>query len=391
MRVMKGSNVTGLITNEIEITLTSQMVTYYEDKGYKIPRRIDNRGRNTIPKGSKIVVKTNDLSNNSTQGVEIECDGCNKRYTVEYRVYLRQNHNGKTYCRDCSPKFLNSGTNHPNWKSEKTDEERLIQRKYSNYRNFIKSVMIRDNYICKSCGKHSNGKMVVHHLNGYDWYIEGRVDPSNGIVLCENCHNNFHSIYGRGNNTREQFEEWLGYSIPLLENYNGELPTARKVYCIEENKIYNSAKEFCDIHNVHDSRVYNCCNHKTKLYKHKNKTGEITLKNHKINSICGLHLLWNDEYLQMTELDIHNYLVNCRNTHLKRVICTTTNQTFDSITKASEFYKISASGISNCCNYKLKYFGKLSDGTKLQWIYYNDFITLPREEKDKLLNNNIII
>ena len=30
----------------------------------------------------------------------------------------------------------------------------------------------------------------------------------NGIPLCNECHQDFHMIYGYGNNTEEQFLEW---------------------------------------------------------------------------------------------------------------------------------------------------------------------------------------
>ncbi len=49
----------------------------------------------------------------------------------------------------------------------------------------------------------------AHHLNGYNWYEEGRADPNNLIYLDEATHNAFHEKYGKGGNTIDQFLEFL--------------------------------------------------------------------------------------------------------------------------------------------------------------------------------------
>lgn len=55
----------------------------------------------------------------------------------------------------------------------------------------------------------------------------------------------------------------------------------------------------------------------------------------------------------------------------ERVICITTNKIFETQIGACNFYGIKASsGISKCCKGIRNYCGRLKDGTKLQWAYY---------------------
>ena len=366
----------GLISKEVEILLSSKNIKYYEYLGYEIPRYYNKRKKTMcVKRGAKIKVIVKDLPISSHIKVKVKCDYCGKEYEIKYQNYTRHNHDGKNYCKICSSTVLTSkenngmfgicryGKDNPNYNPNKTDEEREQGRNYPEYTEFIKKVLKRDNYTCQCCGKKPHGKIEVHHLNSYDWCKQKRTDETNGITLCKSCHKNFHSIYGYGNNTKEQFEEWIGKAIKLLE-YDGELPTARKIYCIEEDKIYDNALELAKEWNVNFANVYSVCNHK----KHKNGSY--------CKSIKDKHLLWLDEYEKYSEKDIKKYLEWCNtNNHYKKVICITTNKIFDSVKQASKFYNIkSYSHISRCCAGKLKSCGKLEDGTPLRWMYYKDYL-----------------
>lgn len=91
-----------------------------------------------------------------------------------------------------------------------SDNHKGILRMSEEYFQWRTDVFEKDNYTCQCCSQHG-GKLNAHHLDGWHWCEEKRFDIENGATLCRDCHNNFYSIYGKGNNTKEQFEEWLYY------------------------------------------------------------------------------------------------------------------------------------------------------------------------------------
>ena len=193
------------------------MINYYDALGYNIPRTekivYDKNGHikkriKTVSKGTKIKVSINDLPPYSNLEVDVKCDKCGKQYRMIYENYTNKNYDGKIYCIACACKIFNSGEKNPNWKPCKSNEERELQRSYPEYHDFIKKVMARDNYICQITGQ-KGYKLVVHHLNGYNWDKENRTNIDNGITLSENIHLEFHKKYGYGYNTKEQFIDFV--------------------------------------------------------------------------------------------------------------------------------------------------------------------------------------
>ena len=373
----------GLISTEVEVGLASRNILYYENLGYTIPRIKSSKGM-IVPHGTKIVVNIKDLPISSHTKVWASCDYCGRKIELTYKNYNNHNHNGKTYCQYCHSKIFNSGENSYNWNPNKTNEERINERRYPEYLLFVKSVLARDNYTCQCCGVHNNS-MEVHHLDGYDNYKDKRTDVSNGITLCSNCHSNFHQKYGRGNNEKWQYIEWIGVAKLKLKKYNGKLPTSRQIYDIEEDKIYSGALEYSKIHKVDTTNVYNCCNHKTVIQKYVRQDGNITPISITKYTVCGHHILWYDEYLEMTKEELEQFLQKSENKSLIKVICITTGKIFNSISEASRYYNANMVTISLCCRGKRKTSGQLN-GVPLKWMYLSDFNNLLKEEQDKLLN-----
>lgn len=101
------------------------------------------------------------------------------------------------------------GKDNPNYKSDKTETERYIGRLYEGYGIWRKKVYERDNYTCVKCGSDKGGTLCAHHLDSYDWCKDKRLEVDNGATLCVDCHKNFHSEFGYGKNTKEQFECYM--------------------------------------------------------------------------------------------------------------------------------------------------------------------------------------
>ncbi len=70
--------------------------------------------------------------------------------------------------------------------------QRAIEYATQEYKNFVNTVLIKDNYTCQECGiKNGLGqkiKLEVHHIKSYAENPELRFDIFNGITLCRKCH-----------------------------------------------------------------------------------------------------------------------------------------------------------------------------------------------------------
>lgn len=63
------------------------------------------------------------------------------------------------------------------------------------------------NPVCEITGRKDN--LVIHHLDSFNLYPEKGADLDNLVRVASEIHDDFHNEYGRGNNTREQWFEFL--------------------------------------------------------------------------------------------------------------------------------------------------------------------------------------
>ena len=74
--------------------------------------------------------------------------------------------------------------------------------------DWSKKVISKFNNTCIKCGKHFDKGLNAHHLNSKDWDKDNMYNVDNGVPLCNECHQDYHMLYGYGDNTEEQFLEW---------------------------------------------------------------------------------------------------------------------------------------------------------------------------------------
>ncbi len=74
------------------------------------------------------------------------------------------------------------------------------------WRQLVKYIIHRDKK-CILCD--GEFKLTPHHLDGWNWCNEKRYDETNLVLICNYYHEDFHSKYLKGNNTKEQFLEYV--------------------------------------------------------------------------------------------------------------------------------------------------------------------------------------
>lgn len=124
--------------------------------------------------------------------------------TPECRARCRQSKIGEK-----NPMYGVIGENNSQWNPDRTHEQRIKERKTLQYSNWRKSVYEKDGYKCKICGDSTGGNLVAHHLHSYSKEPTRRYKTTNGMTLCNNCHNLYHTTYGWRNANPEDFCDFI--------------------------------------------------------------------------------------------------------------------------------------------------------------------------------------
>jgi hypothetical protein len=95
------------------------------------------------------------------------------------------------------------GSLNPAYNPNLADSDRK-PRNVKELSNWRKSVYERDDYRCVLTGKRG-GRLHAHHIDGWNHDVDKRFDVDNGVTLSEFAHKLFHAMFGRGNNTKEQY------------------------------------------------------------------------------------------------------------------------------------------------------------------------------------------
>ena len=157
----------------------------------------------------------------------------------------------------------------------------------------------------------------------------------------------------------------------------------KQVICLTTKEVFNSLIEAGLKYNIKAMRIGACCskNNKTKTAgEHPNTKKRLIWMYYDEYLINNKVFGWYDEYMK-------NYI--CDN-KTSKIICLTTNETFDSIAEASRKYKINKVNISQCCGKRnnTKSAGlHPNTGEKMVWMYYDEYILKTEEEIKNILNN----
>lgn len=102
------------------------------------------------------------------------------------------------------------GSKNHNYKAHLTSADRERFRYVVGEESMInvrKKAFERDSFTCQHCRK-VGGDLNAHHLNSWNTHKDQRFDLNNLVTLCIECHSSFHKVFGYGNNTTQQFEEF---------------------------------------------------------------------------------------------------------------------------------------------------------------------------------------
>jgi len=117
-----------------------------------------------------------------------------KKLTEEQKIKIGNKSRGHRLSEEAKQKIslANSGSNGGGWKGGVSSVNEL-ERKNRFYRDWRRSVFLRDEFTCQECGVR-NVWIEAHHIKGFSEFPKLRFEIENGVTLCKSCHNKQHYI-----------------------------------------------------------------------------------------------------------------------------------------------------------------------------------------------------
>lgn len=118
--------------------------------------------------------------------------GKGEKRSIEFRKNLSEKRKGKN-----NPMYIDGRT-----------PANDIARQGMEIHLWREAVFQRDNYTCQKTGIRG-GILRAHHILNFAEYPNLRTSIENGITLSKKSHEEFHRIYGKKGNNREQLNDFL--------------------------------------------------------------------------------------------------------------------------------------------------------------------------------------
>lgn len=143
-----------------------------------VKERKSTKGRVSTFKGHHHTDKAKQKLSTSHKGLQPRLG---KHHTIETRMKISKNNRAK------SPR----GAANPNYKDGKAEERRGLRFTMA-YKRWRFDVFARDSFTCQDCGDARGGNLNAHHIKPFADYPDLRFELSNGITLCQKCHDKIH-------------------------------------------------------------------------------------------------------------------------------------------------------------------------------------------------------